>query len=86
MKTFEEKSETSCKAACACCDVLPLDRSEARQMRSTGLCNECEGVARVRGWKPDSGITGALKVLFEAGWQTEVVSKRLRVNKSKALK
>lgn len=65
--------------SCACCDVLPLDRSEARQMRSTGLCNECEGVARVRGWKAENGLSDALRLLSEGGWSVEVRERRLRV-------
>lgn len=49
--------------ACNVCDRLPTTREEAFQMLDTGLCENCEGEARVKGWKPSEGLSGALSAI-----------------------
>jgi hypothetical protein len=76
---METKTTDRLNCSCACCDVLPLSQPEARQMRSTGLCNECEGEARLKGWKPENGLSDALKALLDNGWQEKIKNRRMSV-------
>lgn len=76
-----EENNTPTRHYCACCEALPKGREEARQMRHTGLCDECEGEARGKGWKPTDGLSDALSALNESGWSQEVKSKREKLQR-----
>ena len=72
-------NEHTLKHCCGSCGVLPITRPEARQMRSTGLCDECEGEARLLGWKPLDGLLSALQLLKDKGVMKNIAEKRNHV-------